>query len=93
MMKILKDNGAYQAQGGSEGDITFASKMENENIESRLQTLFAKEGDAAFGKEMDDINKSLEDPYLSVNEGITTDTSITTDIEGSGNVSRSVQVE
>lgn len=69
MMKILKDNGQY-SNAGDFDDINFASKMENENIEQRLATLFAKD-EQETEKEID---QGLGDPYLSVNEGLTTDT-------------------
>jgi hypothetical protein len=42
MLKILKDNGQYNTEGDID-DQSFASKMENENIEQRLATLFAKD--------------------------------------------------
>jgi|TARA_B110000285_G_scaffold210695_1_gene252744 hypothetical protein len=46
MIKTLKDNGEYNnADQGSFDDITFANKMENENIEQRLAILFAKDED------------------------------------------------
>ena len=43
-MKTLKDNGEL-SRGAQESidDITFANKMENENIEQRLSILFARE--------------------------------------------------
>ena len=69
MMKILKDNGQYSTDVSAD-DVNFASKMENENIEARLATLFAKDE-----KETEkEIDQNLEDPYLSVLEGLTTDT-------------------
>ena len=78
MIRVLKDNGLYSSNDGSNDDISFASKMENENIEQRLATLFAKDE-----KETEqDIDQSLGDPYISVNEGLTTDTQATTDVEG-----------
>jgi hypothetical protein len=76
MLKILKDNGQYNSDVSAD-DVSFASKMENENIESRLATLFAKDE-----KETEqEIDQNLADPYLSVLEGLTTDTQATTDVE------------
>lgn len=64
--------------GESLDEMDFASKMTNENIEQRLATLFAKDE-----KETEkEIDQGLQDPYLSVNEGLTTDTQATTDFEG-----------
>ena len=54
--------------------------MENENIEQRLSILFAKE-ENELDKEDSVINDNLQDDYLSVNEGLTTDTDATTDNE------------
>lgn len=76
MLKIMKDNGLYSAD--STDDVSFASKMENENIESRLATLFARDEQETEK----DIDQSLADPYMSVLEGATTDTQATTDVEG-----------
>lgn len=77
MLKILKDNGQYSNEMSAD-DVNFATKMDNENIESRLATLFAKDE-----KETEnEIDQSLADPYLSVLEGLTTDTQATTDVEG-----------
>jgi len=39
---------------------------------------------------MKGIDKSLDDPYLSVNEGLTTDTSVTTDQEADFSAGRGV---
>ena len=69
MLKILKDNGQY-SNDMSGDDVSFASKMESENIESRLATLFAKD-ELETEKEID---QNLADPYMSVLEGLTTDT-------------------
>ena len=53
--------------------------MENQQTEERLATLFAKnktmEGSGA-------AQDGADEPYLSVNEGLTTDTAITTDMDG-----------
>ena len=57
-------------------DLSFAAKMENENVESRLATLFSQEV-----SQEDDDESSIDNPYLTVNEGLTTDTSMTTDTE------------
>lgn len=80
MLKNLKDAGQLSQEGASIDDITFANKMENENIEERMQILFAKD-EAELSDEKQKIDDNLQDPYLSVNEGLTTDTSITTDHE------------
>ena len=47
MIKTLKDNGIYSsgADQTTLDEISFAQKMENENIEKRLETLFAKTED------------------------------------------------
>lgn len=57
-------------------DLSFAAKMENENVESRLATLFSQE----VSNEQDDEG-NIDHPYVTVNEGLTTDTSMTTDME------------
>lgn len=71
--------------------------MENENIEQRLAILFAKEDNDLQGEDKV-INDNLQDPYLSVNEDLTTDTSATTDYEDSsigqrGSVKTATQVD
>jgi hypothetical protein len=73
---------ASAGEGVSADDISFAHKMENENIEQRLAILFAKEDSDLQGEDKV-INDNLQDPYLSVNEDLTTDTSATTDYEDS----------
>lgn len=55
VMKSLKDNGQLSNQGSID-DITFANKMENENIEQRLSILFAKEED-----DLNDEDKVVEE--------------------------------
>lgn len=69
-----------QDKGGVDGvmadDLSFAAKMENENVESRLATLFAQEV-----PQDDDDESNIDHPYMTVNEGLTTDTSMTTDME------------
>lgn len=55
--------------------------MQADRAEERLATLFAKteeDLDAASDK----AQKGSEDPYTSVNEGLTTDTAVTTDMDG-----------
>lgn len=42
MLKILKDNGQFKNTVSIE-ELTFASKMENENIEAKLSALLAGE--------------------------------------------------
>jgi len=81
MFTILKDKGLL-SHAGSENmeDIGFANKMEEENIQNRLATLFSKE-DQLNQKATDKVASALDDPYLTVNEGLTTDTAMTTDSE------------
>lgn len=88
IIKTLKDNGELSnADQGSIDDITFANKMENENIEQRLSILFARE-EEELQDEDKVVKDGLEDPYLSLAEGTTTDTSFTTDAEGAAKVMR-----
>jgi hypothetical protein len=47
--------------------------MENENIEAKLSTLLADED------KISNFEEGLLDPYISVNEGSTSDTTITSD--------------
>lgn len=47
---------------GSIDDISFANKMENENIEQRLSILFAKEEDE-LSDEGRVVEDGLQDPY------------------------------
>ena len=62
-MKNLKDNGELSNQGQSSiDDISFANKMENENIEQRLAILFAKEEDQ-LEHEDEVVRDGLQDPY------------------------------
>ena len=82
MLKNMKDAGQLGADGSTLDDVSFANKMENEHIEERLAILFAKDEEELVD-EKQKIDDNLQDPYLSVNEGITTDTSMTTDFEGS----------
>jgi len=49
MLKNLKDNGMLSGQTDDAG---FASKMENENIEAKLATLFAKEDESDLEEEV-----------------------------------------
>jgi len=72
--KIAEEKGA--ADGVMADDLSFAMKMENESVESRLASLFAPEV-----PQEDDDESHIDHPYMSVNEGLTTDTSMTTDME------------
>jgi hypothetical protein len=47
--------------------------MENENIEAKLSALLADED------KISNFEEGLLDPYISVNEGSTSDTTITSD--------------
>jgi len=76
-LKIMREN---EEMDGDIDDLTFASKMQSENIETKLKTLFAKD-EAALDGETDKVKQDIDDPYLSVNEGLTTDTAVTTDVE------------
>jgi len=76
-IKIMRE---VQGMDGDADDLTFASKMKSENIETKLKTLFAKD-EEALEDETEKIKQDLEDPYLTVNEGMTTDTAVTTDVE------------
>ena len=88
VLKTLKDQGLLSNQGqGSIDDISFANKMENENIEQRLSILFAKEEDE-LSDEGRVVEDGLQDPYQSVNEATTTDTAMTTDAEGAAQALR-----
>lgn len=59
-------------------EMTFSSKVEKETIEERLATLFANEKDSSQAAE---YKEEEGDAYMSVNEGETTDTSATTEVE------------
>ena len=72
--KIALEKGAVD--GVMPDDLGFAAKMENENVESRLATLFAQEL-----PQEDNDESNIDHPYMTVNEGLTTDTSMTTDVE------------
>jgi hypothetical protein len=72
--KIAQEKGAVD--GVMADDLSFAAKMENENVESRLATLFSEEV-----PQEDDDESNIDHPYVTVNEGLTTDTSMTTDTE------------
>jgi hypothetical protein len=75
MLKVLKDNGDLSG----DTDVNFASKVESENMENKLKTLFAQ-GEDLEGQ-LKDMSNKIDEPYLTVNEGMTTDTSVTSDHE------------
>lgn len=75
MMKALKDNGLYNSDGQ---DLSFAQKMENENIDQKLATLFAPDDEEALEKDLEQASstQNLDEAYLSAQEGLTTDTAL-----------------
>lgn len=75
--KIAKDKAADGEDAELNEDLSFASKMESEKTQNRIASLFAPEGEQKKGEE-----ENLDNPYMSVNEGLTTDTAMTTDMEG-----------
>ena len=75
MLKNLKDNGMLS---GDAEDLNFASKMENENIDAKLATLFMKEDESELEEDVKQATSkdNMAEPYLSVQEGLTTDTAM-----------------
>jgi len=88
MLKVMKDNGQMDNAGAD--DLTFASKMENENTEAKIQSLFAK-AESELEAGVQEVEDKIDDPYQTVNEGLTTDTSVTTDLEGATGHARTAQ--
>ena len=70
----MKDKGILSYANSNNIDVlNFANKMEDENIQNKLASLFSKQDDLGQ-KDTDEVSKSLDDPYMTVNEGLTTDT-------------------
>lgn len=56
MLKNMKDAGQMNQDGTTLDDVSFANKMENENIEERLSILFAKDEE-----ELPDEKQKIDD--------------------------------
>ena len=77
LLKAMKDTGTL---GADLSESNFAARLENANIEKKLAELFATDTSAALDDELDDMaSKNAEDAYMSVQEGLTSDTSITSE--------------
>lgn len=77
LLKRMKDAGTL---GADLSQTSFATKLENANIEKKLAELFAADDSAALDEELADMAaKNAEEAYLSVQEGLTSDTSITSE--------------
>lgn len=57
----------------------FSLKLRNENIQKRLQTLFAKNDEDDLDKSKNEIKEDIDDNYVTTYEPITTDTPFTSD--------------
>lgn len=76
-MKNEKDNGLH---GADLDEASFAHKMENENIEKKLADLFAVQDESDLDDQLEQVSRdNADDPYLSVQEGDTSDTSLTSE--------------
>ena len=64
MLKNMKDSSIYS---GVNDDVNFANKMENQNIEAKLATLFMKEDISELEDEVEQASskKNMAEPYLS----------------------------
>lgn len=58
-------------------------KMNQEEVERRLQTLFAKNEEEELDQDEKTVSKEVDEQYLSVNEAMTTDTPLTSEMEDS----------
>lgn len=90
-MKVLKDQGQYSLDeedragqlSGAADELSFAQKMQNEDVERRLRTLFSKQEEDELDRDQKSVSKEVDDAYMSVNEPMTTDTPLTSEMEDS----------
>ena len=81
MYRHLKDQGLYGSILDGETvteDMAFAQKVQQENTQKKLAELLRKDDQLDEQK----VGEDNDEPYLSVEEGVTTDTAVTTDMEG-----------
>ena len=99
--KVLKDSGMYtmdpsdaeSRQAGAPDEMSFAMKMQNEDVERRLQTLLARGDEEELEKEKKNVAREVDEQYLSVNEAMTTDTPLTSEVEDKDMKRSSVESE
>lgn len=89
-LKILKENGLYSSDPSEAAgnlsrtdEVSFHAKMRQEDIEKRLQTLFARDDEQELEKEKSKVARDIDEPYMSVNEDLTSDTPLTSEVEDS----------
>mmetsp|Transcript_33044 Transcript_33044/g.50646 ORF Transcript_33044/g.50646 Transcript_33044/m.50646 type:complete len:228 (-) Transcript_33044:542-1225(-) len=84
IMSILRDDGLF-SKTGSEGmgadELTLAKKLQDESIADRLKSLFSKETVEELEAEEQNLDNTKAD-YESVEEGLTTDTPLTSESDG-----------
>lgn len=73
--------GADFAAGMKQSENAFLSKIEEEKVKERLATLFAKEDAAELDEEQANLESKMNEAYMSVREGATTDTAMSSDGE------------
>lgn len=66
---------------GAPDEMSFGMKMQNEDIERRLQTLFARGDEEELQQDKKNVAREVDEQYMSVNEEMTTDTPLTSEME------------
>ena len=88
----LKKQGKMTMQGGELGgdlasdlkasENAFMSKLQQEKVDEKLATLFAKDDEAELDDEQSKLDSKMNEAYMSVKEGMTTDTAMSSEGEG-----------
>ena len=88
MMETLKKEGllsmdkSYDNESFGIDEFSFSKRMQNEDINDKLQALFAKNEDDDLEEDVETIKSKIDDAYKTANEEITTDTPLTSEAEG-----------
>ena len=80
-MTMGAELGGDFAAGMKANENAFLSKLEEEKVKERLATLFAKDDEAELDEEQANLGSKMNEAYMSVREGATTDTAMSSDGE------------
>ena len=98
-METLKKEGllsmdkSYDNESFGIDEFSFSKRMQNEDINDKLQALFAKNEDEDLEEDVETIKNKIDDAYKTANEEITTDTPLTSEAEGAQEMRASEESE
>jgi len=74
---LLSQNASYNDDNLGSDEWSFSRKMQNENIDAKLEALFAKNDEDDLADDIENIKSKIDERYETANEEMTTDTPLT----------------